>query len=284
MASGEVRRLVSSQGFTQDDRAHFDDRWPMGLVGDCQCFLRIVLVVIAGVLSVVPSAGAQVVIPFRGAYNCSENGFSECRDYSPKTPAIESCGEWGAYVIAKVLTPTGGPYTVKPEYITNYYNTALPTCVVQTSTGATAAWSHKWIDCTGGSLVAGPGSVLKDSCSYGTAAVPTLNFGAPCPRCGTNPINLKTGNKYQSASDYAGAGQFPLVFERYHNSARFLIPPYNTRWIDGLGNWRHTYERTISYFEYIYNGTGSYNAVVERPDGKCNISAWLTATGLLQAM
>lgn len=74
----------------------------------------------------------------------------------------------------------------------------------------------------------------------------------PCPA--GNPINPLTGNKFQIETDYAGAGTYPLRFERYYNS--------NT----GVGSgrigarWRHTFDRSISV-----SGT---NATVSRPDGK----------------
>lgn len=42
-----------------------------------------------------------------------------------------------------------------------------------------------------------------------------------------NPINMAVGNKYQSETDYWGAGHFPLRFIRHYNS------------LDGL--WRHSY-------------------------------------------
>ena len=43
------------------------------------------------------------------------------------------------------------------------------------------------------------------------------NLGPQCPTCG-NPIVPGIGNKFQKESDYLGAGDFPLRFERYYNS------------------------------------------------------------------
>jgi RHS repeat-associated protein len=76
----------------------------------------------------------------------------------------------------------------------------------------------------------------------------------PCPEPTGNPINPLTGNKYQVETDYAGAGTYPLRFERYYNS--------NTGFGSGrLGaRWRHTFDRSIS--------VSGANATVTRPDGK----------------
>ena len=52
--------------------------------------------------------------------------------------------------------------------------------------------------------------------------------------CAGNPIYPATGNKSQVDNDYAGAGDFPLVFTRTYNSSAAL----------GAG-WRNSYERTI---------------------------------------
>lgn len=43
------------------------------------------------------------------------------------------------------------------------------------------------------------------------------NLGAQCPSCG-NPIAPGSGNKFQKETDYVGAGEFPLKFERHYNS------------------------------------------------------------------
>ena len=91
-------------------------------------------------------------------------------------------------------------------------------------------------------------------------AIPSGGQGAGCdsnkPDCNPigNPINPLTGNKYQIETDYAGAGIYPLRFERYYNS---------NAGIDSgrLGaRWRHTYDRSI-----VVSGS---NATVTRPDGK----------------
>ncbi|MGZ4958435.1 MAG: RHS repeat-associated core domain-containing protein [Methylomonas sp.] len=74
--------------------------------------------------------------------------------------------------------------------------------------------------------------------------------------CGGNPINFGTGNKYQLETDYQGAGDFPLVFERTYNSE-------TSTFSERVGpNWRHSYERSIV-------STGNSNLVVAyRPDGR----------------
>ncbi|MDZ4152041.1 MAG: DUF6531 domain-containing protein, partial [Methylicorpusculum sp.] len=56
---------------------------------------------------------------------------------------------------------------------------------------------------------------------------------------GGNPINIGTGNKYQLESDYQGAGDFPLVFERTYNSNKST---FSERFGASSG-WRHSYER-----------------------------------------
>lgn len=61
----------------------------------------------------------------------------------------------------------------------------------------------------------------------------------PCAAGYCNPVNVSTGNKYQREVDYAGAGSFPLRFERHYNSAPVVT---STR----IGTrWRHTYDRSV---------------------------------------
>lgn len=216
------------------------------------------------------AARADVIFPARGVYNCIENNYSECRNYSTRTPPIESCAEWGAWVIANVLGG-GGPYNVV-ENFGESYNTLWPSCsVVNAVGGGLNAWGHKDLDCPAGfNKVVGPNSLYKDSCR-GTELVPSktdCTIEGPCGQ--TNPVNLRTGNKFQVETDYAGSGLFPLTFTRYHSSSRFLNAPYNhERHAEHLGNWRHSYSRRVVDLAYFNNGQpGTHYAQVERADGR----------------
>jgi RHS repeat-associated protein len=53
-----------------------------------------------------------------------------------------------------------------------------------------------------------------------------------------NPINARTGNKYQEETDYLGAGAFPLAFIRHYNSYAVARPTLGPRW-------RHHYDRQV---------------------------------------
>jgi YD repeat-containing protein len=53
-----------------------------------------------------------------------------------------------------------------------------------------------------------------------------------------NPINARTGNKYQEEADYVGAGAFPLAFIRHYNSYPVGKPSLGPRW-------RHHYDRQV---------------------------------------
>lgn len=90
------------------------------------------------------------------------------------------------------------------------------------------------------------------------AIIPLKNTGKP-PLCssGGNPINIGTGNKYQPETDYQGAGDFPLVFERTYNSDASTV---SERLGTGSG-WRHSYERSIA------SAANSSLATAYRADG-----------------
>ncbi|MDP3390426.1 MAG: RHS repeat-associated core domain-containing protein, partial [Methylococcaceae bacterium] len=75
---------------------------------------------------------------------------------------------------------------------------------------------------------------------------------------GGNPINIGTGNKYQLESDYQGAGDFPLVFERTYNSNKST---FSERFGASSG-WRHSYEPSV------IGAANSNNVVAYRGDGK----------------
>ncbi|MDD1620236.1 MAG: DUF6531 domain-containing protein, partial [Methylococcaceae bacterium] len=87
---------------------------------------------------------------------------------------------------------------------------------------------------------------------------PFKNAGPPSgPLCKGNPINIGTGNKYQPETDYQGAGDFPLSFERSYNSEPST---FSAGFGPGSG-WRHNYERSISI------GSASAAALYRRANG-----------------
>lgn len=76
--------------------------------------------------------------------------------------------------------------------------------------------------------------------------------------CVGNPCNPANGNKFQTETDYIGAGSFPLMFARFHNSqkqAPALAP---------LGPaWTHSYSASIR----LQQSSSLLTAYVLRPDG-----------------
>ena len=73
-----------------------------------------------------------------------------------------------------------------------------------------------------------------------------------CP-CG-DPIDIGSGNLYETAQDYATVGANPLAFMRYYNSLS-AAPPRS------LGkNWRSTYDRHLRL--------GATTVIAERADGR----------------
>jgi YD repeat-containing protein len=79
-------------------------------------------------------------------------------------------------------------------------------------------------------------------CSFDSHNVNRPKSAGP-PACevrgGTNPINIGTGNKYESQLDYAGAQPYPLVFERFYNADVTTVSGHL------LSNWRHTYDKAL---------------------------------------
>jgi RHS repeat-associated protein len=85
-------------------------------------------------------------------------------------------------------------------------------------------------------------NVITGKCESSLAIIPLKNTGKPpLDSCAGNPINIGTGNKYQPETDYQGAGDFPLVFQRTYNSDAATV---SERLGTGSG-WRHSYERSI---------------------------------------
>lgn len=94
-------------------------------------------------------------------------------------------------------------------------------------------------------------------CSEATLNPVKSNGPPPSGLCARNPINIGTGNKYQFESDYQGAGDFPLIFERTYNSSSST---YSVA-LGVVSGWRHSYERSIV-------NTGNSNLVAAyRADG-----------------
>ncbi len=85
-----------------------------------------------------------------------------------------------------------------------------------------------------------------------------LNAGVPRSGCEGNPCNPSNGSKLEIATDYVGAGPFPLKFERYFNSLIFDTSA-------GMGaSWTHTYHRNL-----LFDPASSLNFIgAMRPDGK----------------
>ena len=83
------------------------------------------------------------------------------------------------------------------------------------------------------------------------------NVGATPPNMtqGTEPINLATGNVFETQTDYTGRGPFPLAIRRYYNSQA-------TRQAHIGSNWRTSYDREV---KLSASGT---EADVVRADGK----------------
>jgi len=99
-------------------------------------------------------------------------------------------------------------------------------------------------------------SCINNQCTETASAI--KNNGQPGLTCAGNPINTGTGNKFQRETDYRGAGDFPLEFERFYNSdASTYSERFGTSRV-----WRYSYERSIA-------GTGSSSLMVAyRADGK----------------
>ena len=76
--------------------------------------------------------------------------------------------------------------------------------------------------------------------------------------CGVGkPIDVATGNMYESMLDYTTAGMNKLAFTRYYNS----LPPATTYAVSLGKNWRHNYDRYIN----VISGS---SVRLERADGQ----------------
>jgi YD repeat-containing protein len=98
--------------------------------------------------------------------------------------------------------------------------------------------------------------VGSDGASCGPPAPDPKNLG-PCKTCTGNPINTGIGNKFETETDYTGAGPFPLVFRRTYNS----LPANGAN----MGaHWRAGFDRRIGRLV----ASGVNTAVMYRDDGK----------------
>ena len=89
-----------------------------------------------------------------------------------------------------------------------------------------------------------------------------LNCSADSKNIG-NPINVATGNKYQSATDYQGAGDNPLSLVRSYNSRQTAKDsPF------GPG-WTHNFNSRIDFLD------GDRKVRVWRPDGRAFFHNWI---------
>jgi len=83
--------------------------------------------------------------------------------------------------------------------------------------------------------------------------------GGPKP-CGDgqtpNPVDISSGNKYQSRIDYTGSGQFPITFGVYFNSLNTVDTNYFN------AHWTHDYSRSLSIS--IDNITGPWGVLSDQ--------------------
>jgi RHS repeat-associated protein len=95
----------------------------------------------------------------------------------------------------------------------------------------------------------------EDGC-VPTPASPKNNGTPICPLRTANPINVGTGNKFETVTDYRGAGVRALRFVRYYNSQSERESPFFD-----LG-WRSNYDRSVLEL------SSPKRALVTRPDGR----------------
>ncbi len=111
-------------------------------------------------------------------------------------------------------------------------------------------------------------TVQPNSYCYRPASTvdPDKNLGDQCCLEG-NPVNVTTGNKYQSETDYVGANG-SLTFARHYNSGAWKGPSAPTndgRRRSALGpNWTSNYDRAIVFVDTSFVST----AAVYRPNGR----------------
>lgn len=93
------------------------------------------------------------------------------------------------------------------------------------------------------------------------------NLGSQCTTAG-NPVNVASGNKFESHTDYRGYGAMPLHFTRTYNSGLWAgssAPQQIGNYWSNLGyNWRSQFDARINL-----SGAGRFSTVYAyRPDGR----------------
>lgn len=107
----------------------------------------------------------------------------------------------------------------------------------------------------GGSGAGYIGSYLGRSTTNNASNAET---GNPKDNCAGDPINIATGNQYESETDYATFGSFPIALSRYYNSI-------DSDQLNSFGkHWRASYSRSIS----LKNTGGGWQMTVTRDDGQ----------------
>jgi RHS repeat-associated protein len=104
---------------------------------------------------------------------------------------------------------------------------------------------------------------------------PDKDLGCNCSASTGEPINIATGNVYETKNDYTTAGQNPLYFTRYYNS---MASP-NGSFSGTMGNWRTPFDRYL----HISPATSPTTVIAERADGQMltftgSGSTWATDT------
>jgi YD repeat-containing protein len=143
-------------------------------------------------------------------------------------------------------------------------------------------------DCKNGTLLASTmpftSTIFEDRCRPGyhwtssnrcvigepePLAAKTNGKCTDCPKpVVANPINLGTGNKFQTEVDYTGNSPFPLTFQRFYNSDSSIVSARSGQ------QWRHHYDRSLDIL-----GASTIDAL--REDGKTyqfarTTSGWIT--------
>jgi YD repeat-containing protein len=97
---------------------------------------------------------------------------------------------------------------------------------------------------------------------------PELSKDSGSPPCGNkkgNPVNAAGGNKFQEEVLYEGAGNFPLRFSMFYNSAQFRA---NSTGFTEYPLWRDSYEATLEeYMVQVAVGFFQKKLLMIRPDG-----------------
>ena len=133
--------------------------------------------------------------------------------------------------------------------------------------------------CSDGSTLTITGGAFQ--CGSEPMPSPEKNRGKQCSlNNGSDPINGATGNNFQEALDWKGAGPLPLRLERYYNSSAGNNGKF------GYG-WSHYYGRGINVWQ-TGTGANTYTARVSRPDGRheffnapsiTTVQTWVTDPG-----